>query len=746
MSSKPATENSKKKSAEKRKQALVRFALTFLSFVTVTFVLVAEKAPEFGGAEFVVGEPAPRTLFSPVNLKYVNQEKTERKRQEATALVPPVVRLDTAVAESVRQKAEVIFSRLLESRQKLKAGETVPPEALELALLDEQKKFLLEEADLVEVRKYFDELLEKYLNEPKWSASEKSAFLQRGYNRLILARENGEEEIRAESIPVLEQIREAASSILRGLIPKNRRERNAALDIFDMLLASNLQVDEAATMTRRQKAAEAIPPVEEEIKRNELIVQRGMIIDQKDRRNLEEIHKALSKKVALHQFLGTGLFVLVIFLIASLYLFYFERRLMRSFRSLVLLQTVFVLTVLISKALMLWTDAPPTFMPVALASILLALLLDARVAILAGAVMAFVTAPLAGYAPEVVAASFLGSVAAVFASRRLRKRIDFLRVGFAIGMADFLVLFAFQILGEAAPREALYAGFQGLVNGFLITTPIAFLLLPVLESVFDLVTDITLLEYSDLNHPLLKRMIVEAPGTYHHSLVVSTLAESACESIGANALLARVGCYFHDIGKIARAEYFTENENRQIGSRHKKLTPTMSCLIIMNHVKEGIELGRKYKLRRPILDFIPEHQGTGIVYYFYKKALDQAAPGEVVLPDDFRYPGPKPQSRETAVALLADSTEASSRSIKDPTPESIRQAVRKIINDKFIDGQLDECNLTLRDLHKIQESFVHNLMAIFHTRVAYPDKPDPAEKVDLFREDPVVPFREKPAE
>ena len=285
---------------------------------------------------------------------------------------------------------------------------------------------------------------------------------------------------------------------------------------------------------------------------------------------------------------------------------------------------------------------------------------------------------------------------------------------------------------------------QGLANGLLITTPIVFLLVPLFEALFGLVTDITLLELSDLNHPLLKRMVVEAPGTYHHSLVVATLAESACEAIGANALLARVGCYFHDIGKIARAEYFTENESKDLGSRHEKLTPTMSCLIVMNHVKDGIELGKRYKLREPILRFIPEHQGSGVIYYFYKKALDQAEPGERISADDYRYPGPKPQSRETAVALLSDSTEAASRSLKHPTPESIRQLVRKIINDKFIDGQLDECNLSLRDLHLIQEKFVQNLMAIYHTRVSYPEKPDASDKPDLFRFDDFAKYRIDP--
>jgi hypothetical protein len=273
---------------------------------------------------------------------------------------------------------------------------------------------------------------------------------------------------------------------------------------------------------------------------------------------------------------------------------------------------------------------------------------------------------------------------------------------------------------------------NGLLNGALITVPLAFILLPIFEYFFNLTTDITLLELSDLNHPLLRRMVIEAPGTYHHSLVVSRLSEGACERIGANALLARVGCYFHDIGKIARSEYFVENQSGR-PNKHDKLTPSMSSMLILNHVKEGIELGKKYKLKDSVLHFIPEHQGTGVIYYFYRKALEQAESGEKVDPDDFRYPGPNPQSKETAVALLADSIEAASRSVKEPSAESLRSLVRKIINDKFIDGQLNECNLTLSDLHKIQESFVSDLMAIFHTRVAYPKKPEVKDAPDLFQ-------------
>jgi hypothetical protein len=261
---------------------------------------------------------------------------------------------------------------------------------------------------------------------------------------------------------------------------------------------------------------------------------------------------------------------------------------------------------------------------------------------------------------------------------------------------------------------------------------VGFLVLPLLETLFDVVTDVSLLELSDLNHPAIKKMMVAAPGTYHHSLVMSTLAENACEQIGAHALLARVGCYFHDIGKTENPEFFSENQGFLNQSRHEDLLPKASFEIIARHVKQGIRLAHKYKLRKAIVDFIAEHQGTGVVYFFYKKAMDTAAANEYIRADDFRYPGPKPQSKETAVVLLEDSVEAASRSLKDPTPETIQQLVRKIINDKFIDGQLDECELTLQDLHKIQASFVRNLAAIFHTRMKYPSVESPASAPDIF--------------
>ena len=244
-------------------------------------------------------------------------------------------------------------------------------------------------------------------------------------------------------------------------------------------------------------------------------------------------------------------------------------------------------------------------------------------------------------------------------------------------------------------------------------------LLPVFEYLFGRITNISLLELSDFNQPVLKRLMLEAPGTYHHSLIVGNLSEAACEAVGANALLARIGAYFHDIGKIEKSEYFSENQNLGV-TKLEDLTPSMSKLIIINHVKEGEALSKRYRLNIKITDFILQHHGTSLVYYFYRRALENEEEDKNVSEEGFRYPGPKPKSKETAIVLLADSVEAATRSIKDPTPNRIEQEVHKIVNNKFIDGQLDECELTLKDLEKISGIFIRLLTSIYHARITYP--------------------------
>jgi putative nucleotidyltransferase with HDIG domain len=296
-----------------------------------------------------------------------------------------------------------------------------------------------------------------------------------------------------------------------------------------------------------------------------------------------------------------------------------------------------------------------------------------------------------------------------------RKRMAIIRAGLIVGLLQALMVFFIDGFRFARPAWYVYIVANGIVSGFIVLG-----VLPIFEYLFKTVTSISLLELADFNHPILQRMILEAPGTYHHSLVVGNLSEAACGAVGANALLARIGAYYHDIGKLQKPDYFSENQNIK-ESRHDSLTPTMSKLVIMNHVKEGVELAGRYRLNPRIIDFIIQHHGNSLVYYFYRRALESLEEDQEIREEGFRYPGPKPSTKETAVVLLADSVEAAARALKEPTPAKIEELVHKIINNKFIDGQLDECDLTLKDLEKISALFIHILSGIYHGRITYPE-------------------------
>ncbi|MDD5109183.1 MAG: HDIG domain-containing protein [Candidatus Omnitrophica bacterium] len=297
-----------------------------------------------------------------------------------------------------------------------------------------------------------------------------------------------------------------------------------------------------------------------------------------------------------------------------------------------------------------------------------------------------------------------------------RKRTKVIQAGFIAGIAQLISLVLLEYLWINQSQRYLIILLNGLICG-VITLGI----LPLFEYLLRTVTNISLLELADSNQPILQRMTLQAPGTYHHSLIVGNLSDTACSAIGANGLLARIGAYYHDIGKLNKPEYFIENQDIRKNA-HDTLSPTMSKLIIMNHVKEGLELAKKYRLSPILWDFIQQHHGNSLVYYFYRKALEGKEEDQEITEEGFRYPGPKPTTRETAIVLLADSVEAATRSLKNPTPDKIEEMVHKIINNKFIDGQLDECELTLKDIEKISGVFSKILSGIYHSRVNYPQE------------------------
>jgi putative nucleotidyltransferase with HDIG domain len=336
--------------------------------------------------------------------------------------------------------------------------------------------------------------------------------------------------------------------------------------------------------------------------------------------------------------------------------------------------------------------------------------------------------------------SLISGFTAVYLTLQVRRRSKLIRAGLGVGLAIWLLSLTFGLIGPISLFSPMgndwgMIGLQSAlaVGNGIVTATVVGGVLPVFEHLFQITTDISWLEASDLNHPLLRRMTIEAPGTYHHSLVVANLAEAAAEAIGANATLCRVCSYFHDVGKLVKPEYFTENMNFE-RNPHDDLAPTMSALIIIAHVKEGVDLALKHKLNQRIIDIIQEHHGTSLVYYFYQRALQQQedarAGGKItnirkedipeVREESFRYSGPKPQTKESAVVSLADMVESASRSLEKPTPQKIEQLVNELIEERIADRQLDECDLTLGDLTIIADRFRFTLMTMLHSRIAYP--------------------------
>ncbi|HYQ88398.1 MAG TPA: HDIG domain-containing protein [Candidatus Binatia bacterium] len=361
--------------------------------------------------------------------------------------------------------------------------------------------------------------------------------------------------------------------------------------------------------------------------------------------------------------------------------------------------------------------------PTTVLSLTVAVLFGQELAFVGTLVVSLLVAVVYGLGLPFLTGSALAGIAAIATASGVRRRRDFYLPMLIVAIAYAFAIGAMGLVDGARWDTLIRRMAWGVVAGFgsvLLVT----LLLPLLELLFSVTTDITLLELADLNRPILRRLMLEAPGTYHHSLVVGSLSEAGAEAVGGNPLLSRVAAYYHDIGKIDKAEYYVENQS-SARSRHEKLSPTMSCLIIEAHVREGAEIARREKLPKAILNGILEHHGTTLMSFFYHKAHQADSNVEE---RDFRYPGPKPRSKETAVLMLADAVEAASRSLTEPTPSRIRGVVTRILDARVEDGQLDESPITFEDLAKIREGFIPILTALFHARVHYPGAPTSEDK------------------
>lgn len=713
------------------------------SFIAIIFLLVYDRTGDSWDMSFTEGLPSPRTVYAPFDISYVNERATEEARLKGEEKVAPVYRIDSNIGKEAIQKARA-FLEELKNIQKISSDrkKSRAMEALMFPLSELEIEVLLAEEDLAGWADYLGKNLEEIFANGVIDTEDKFGLLARGRNQILILDEKEERNWDCSGLSTQVDANEKILVKLEERSGRNRKLRDAFLKLAGSVIRPNLIWDEAATQKRKEAAQKSTPEIRQEYKKGEMVILRGRRVNDEHISALLAIQKRTQSREILKRTISQTLIVLLLFLILAGYFRYFEPAIGSSAKYLLLIHGTLVLSLVISKWILFfgWSSY---LIPVSLTSLLLVPLIKSRIGLSMGIFASILSSLLCGWSLEVLLYGFMGSLLGVFGAVGIRKRIQFVKVGLWVGVAQGITIYASQLFQGVSVVEASQTALLGLANGLLVTLPLFSLLLPLLEQLFNLTTDITLLELSDLNHPLLKRMVIEAPGTYHHSLIVSHLAEEAAKGVDANPLLARVGAYFHDIGKMARSEYFSENQQTKEESKHNQLSPSMSSLIIMSHVKKGVELAKKFKLKEVIIDFIPEHQGTSVVYFFYRKALEKANPGEVVNPDDYRYPGPKPQSKETAIVMMADSVEAASRSLAEYTPETIRELVERVVFEKLGDRQFDECDLTLKNLDEIRESFIRNLLGVYHTRIPYPKldeepskkktssrhHPDPLEKI-----------------
>ncbi|MFW6107564.1 MAG: HD family phosphohydrolase [bacterium] len=416
--------------------------------------------------------------------------------------------------------------------------------------------------------------------------------------------------------------------------------------------------------------------------------------------------------------LGTLVVLLAAAAFLGVYYYTHRPKIIRSKSRLAVFGALCLIPVLVARICAL-SGASPHLVPMGAIVFIIALCHGTQVAGTTGFVLALLTG-LALRHPDTfpiadpAAVTLLGGALVwTFGARRIRKRLWLFKIGFiAAAIQLWLAIGTELVLGDAPSQQGFWAAANGVITGALLTA-----VLPIIEYLFNVNTEISLLELSDLNQPLMRQLGLHAPGTYHHSLVVGSLAETAAEAVDADPLIARVGAYFHDIGKLQKPDYFSENEGAQ-GSRHSELSPSMSALIIGAHVKDGAEMAEESNLPRAIIDIIEQHHGTSLMEFFYHRSKGEN--GEAVSEQTFRYPGPKPRTREAAIILLADTVEAASRTLPEPSPARLESFVHKLAMKRLLDGQFDNCALTLSDLTRIERSFVRVLTAIFHSRVAYP--------------------------
>ncbi len=693
---------------------------------------------------YKLGDIARRNIKANNDLLIEDELSTEKRRQKAAEELRPIYDFDQAVISRLEEKLSYVFSMMRENYQK-----------------DEEEDGKTEKAI---TRQEFEKILGVTLSGKNFNILAANNFnpdieshifflvtpiLLEGVvsNKNILLNEGGKGIILRNVQTKVEEFHEDSSSILglkeakKQIIPRANKNltqlkkplRNVIIKISQGFVTPNVTFNKNETEDRRQKTLQEVKPVFFQVKRGEMIIREGEKVNEEHLLKLAAMtgvdkgHKAILVNMGL-----TFLTILILYIAYRLYAGNIKQ-FSKGTADLLLLAIILLVEILLVKATIfiaravsegfpqISADSLLHAVPITFGAMLISILLSAEIAFLFSLLVSIFAAWLLEQSMTFFVYFVIGNVIAVMGVARCTQRTDLIKAGFFVGLINVItILFLKMMEGEFIHLPDLFQmafGFTGGILAGIIVTGIT----PLFEDLFGYNTNIRLLELANLNQPVLRDLMVQAPGTYHHSMIVGSLVEAAAESIGANPLLAKVSAFYHDIGKIKKPLYFVENQKDNV-NKHSKLAPSMSSLILISHVKDGVEVARANRLGKSIIDIIQQHHGTGLISYFYQKAKKQENP-EVQSVDekDYRYPGPKPQTKEAGLVLLADAVEATSKTLSDPTPSRIKGLVQKVINSSFADGQLDECDLTLNDLFKIAKSFTQVLNGIFHRRIDYPE-------------------------
>ncbi len=666
---------------------------------------------------------AEKTIRSPGTVE--DKKSTERKRDEARNQVQPVYTLKNEYAQNRVDLISSIFNAASEVNDEISENLKESEEETAEDQLPTSEPSTAEKITMLTGK--LTPTVTKDLSNQVFTA-----LVQASNDELSIAKDltvTAINNVMTKRIPA-DEVENAKKSLEEELkyTALNDNLRMAAIELGRYAVIQNEFYDPTATEELRQKAAESVEPVK--ILQGQVIVEEGELIDQEIYRQLKLVGLLQNEKT-YKPFIGL-IMLIVIMLSAIYYNFYLMKSSLPEKRQtyLLLFGLIFVLSIFLMKIISLlqfynypWVGY---LFPAALAGMLLKILIDEKLAILTSVILSLCGSILFNEGVSGTLNFSVGfyilfsSLAGILYLSNQNQRSRILQAGLFAAIVNLMTLLAVMFLpnGHFSGIEYGYYFIAALVSG-LISAVLTIGLLPFFEASFGILSTMRLIELSNPNHPLLRKILMEAPGTYHHSVMVANLAESACEAIGANGLLARVGSYYHDIGKTKRPHFFIENQMNQ-DNPHDRLTPDKSASIIIAHAVDGANILRKYQMPKEIVDIAEQHHGTSLLQFFYHKEL-QMNPHSKIKEEDFRYPGPKAQSKECAVIGIADSVEAAVRSIPNPTPELIESLVKKIIADRIQDGQLNECDLTMKEIETVSYTLCETLKGIFHSRIEYPE-------------------------